>query len=128
MGDSEFPVKLGQIPISRRLSQEERNAEQLDADSRSIFVNNISIDMTPEQIESHFKEFGNHIVRITLFTDRHSKGCAYIEFDNVEVRELALNSNGTPFNGSVIGVFRKRTNLPKFKRKHDINNIKTPVT
>lgn len=41
----------GTPQVSQKLSKEEKHAHQLEADSRSIFVGNITPDVTPEQIE-----------------------------------------------------------------------------
>ncbi|CAR27913.1 hypothetical protein ZYGR_0N04000 [Zygosaccharomyces rouxii] len=101
-----------------KLSREEKYTLQVEADARSIFVGNISPDVTPEIIEEHFAECGE-IKRITLLHDKHTgvpKGYAYVQFESSEVQENALKLNGTELKGNKINVYKKRTNLPGYHR------------
>lgn len=111
-------VPVNNVVFKQLPNIEERKRKQLEADARSVYVNNISFTTTPEVIEAHFKSCGP-IKRITLFNDQHhnSMGHAYIEFELPELRERALLLNGTNLNGFQIKVFRKRTNVPLRQRK-----------
>ncbi|CAI4064903.1 Sgn1p SKDI_09G1640 [Saccharomyces kudriavzevii IFO 1802] len=114
----------GAPQVSQKLSKEEKHAHQLEADSRSIFVGNITLDVTPEQIEEHFQDCGL-IKRITLLYDRNTgapKGYGYIEFESPAFREKALQLNGVELNGKKIAVSRKRTNIPGFNRHQNSQN------
>lgn len=101
-----------------RLTKEEKYAAQVEADSRSIFVGNITPDITPEIIEQHFQGCGV-LKRITLLYDKNTgapKGYAYVEFDSPIAQETALGRNGSELKGNLITVYRKRTNLPGYHR------------
>lgn len=101
-----------------RLTKEEKYAAQVEADSRSIFVGNITPDITPEIIEQHFQGCGV-LKRITLLYDKNTgapKGYAYVEFDSPIAQETALERNGSELKGNLITVYRKRTNLPGYHR------------
>lgn len=101
-----------------KLSREERYAAQVEADSRSIFVGNITPEITPEIIDEHFKDCGV-IERITLLYDKNTgapKGYAYVEFENADAQEKALEHNGSELKGGKISVYKKRTNLPGYHR------------
>ncbi|CDF91614.1 uncharacterized protein ZBAI_02809 [Zygosaccharomyces bailii ISA1307] len=118
--------QLGELAIgdkldvrgSSKLSREEKYAIQVEADTRSIFVGNITPDVTPEIIEEHFGNCGE-IKRITLLHDKHTgvpKGYAYVQFDSPEVQQKALELNGSELKGSKINVYKKRTNLPGYHK------------
>lgn len=101
-----------------RASREERYAAQVEADSRSIFVGNIAPEITPEIIDEHFKDCGI-IKRITLLYDKNTgapKGYAYVEFEDAGAQEKALDHNGSELKESKINVYKKRTNLPGYRR------------
>ncbi|QLL33994.1 hypothetical protein HG536_0F03190 [Torulaspora globosa] len=105
-------------------SREERYAAQVEADSRSIFVGNITSEITPEIIEEHFKNCGN-IKRITLLYDKNTgapKGYAYVEFNSIEEQRKALEYNGSNLKETVITVYKKRTNLPGYRRRFQYRN------
>lgn len=101
-----------------KLSREEKYIFQVEADARSVFVGNITPEVTPEVIEGHFSECGE-IKRITLLHDKHTgvpKGYAYVQFESPEVQEKALELNGSELKGNKINVYKKRTNLPGYHR------------
>lgn len=109
----------GKADGTPKLSREERYAAQVEADSRSIFVGNITPDITPEIIDEHFKDCGL-IKRITLLYDKNTgapKGYAYVEFEDSEAQEKALGHNGSDLKDNKINVYRKRTNLPGYRRQ-----------
>ncbi|QLQ81606.1 hypothetical protein HG537_0F03670 [Torulaspora globosa] len=114
------PVRSESVKPSR----EERYAAQVKADSRSIFVGNITSEITPEIIEEHFKNCGN-IERITLLYDKNTgipKGYAYVEFSRVEEQVKALEYNGSHLKETKITVYKKRTNLPGYRRRFQYRN------
>lgn len=93
-----------------------------EADSRSVFVSNIDFNITPAEIEDHFKSCGD-IIRITLFNDNkhlhknHKLGYAYIEFEDIASVEKALQLHGSVLEGDKIKIQRKRTNIRSYKKK-----------
>ena len=99
----------GASQVSQKLSKEEKQAHQFEADSRSIFVGNITPNVTPEQIEEHFQECGL-IKRITLLYDRNTgtpKGYGYIA---VSYTHLDVYKRQVPHSNEVI-VFALRMGL-----------------
>lgn len=105
--------------VASRPSREERFAAQVEADSRSIFVGNVTSEITPEIIEEHFNKCGN-VKRITLLYDKNTgapKGYAYVEFEKRESQAKALEYNGSDLKGTKISVYKKRTNLPGYRRR-----------
>ncbi|CAG60749.1 uncharacterized protein GVI51_J02057 [Nakaseomyces glabratus] len=106
-----------------RLTREQKHALQLEADACSIYIGNISLDTTPEEIDEHFKSCGV-IKRITMLYDKNtgpSIGYAYVEFDSIDSRDKALDFNGTNLRQHVISVERKRTNIPNYKQNTSNN-------
>lgn len=100
-----------------QLTKEERYSKQVEMDSRSIFVGNITQNTTVELLEQHFWQVGS-IKRVTILYNKYTsvpKGYSYIEFDVGESVTAALKMNETEIDGSKITVSKKRTNLPGFK-------------
>lgn len=122
LADSLKTMTLEEKPISNgvsRPSREDRYAAQVESDSRSIFVGNITSEITPEILDEHFKNCGT-IKRITLLYDRNTgapKGYAYVEFDDTDAQIKALEYNGSELKGANITVYKKRTNLPGYRRR-----------
>lgn len=75
--------------------------EITDEKNRSIYVKNIDLSVTPNDLENLFKQFG--IINIvSLLCDRYSgtlKGYGYVEFATVKAKEDAKSLNGTEFRG-----------------------------
>ncbi|SCU94627.1 LAME_0F08284g1_1 [Lachancea meyersii CBS 8951] len=94
-------------------------SERNEVDSRSIFLRNISNEVTAHVLERKFRCFGI-INRITIFS-RKSEGklktYAYIEFDNTQSAEQSLSFNKTKMDEHVIGVVKKRTNIRGWRTK-----------
>lgn len=113
-------VAKNQFPL-----KDDKLAQQLEIDSRSVFVRNISETITPEMLEEHFRDSGI-INRVTLLYHKHStlpKGYAYIEFNELQSAKKALCLDGSTLNGNSISVTKKRTNLPRYERSlHRIKN------
>ncbi|MEN2497859.1 MAG: Polyadenylate-binding protein 2 [Marteilia pararefringens] len=93
--------------------------QKLEADSRSIFVNQVEYSSTAKQLQEHFNGCGT-VNRITIMKNHlgHPKGCAYIEFESPESVSLAMALDNSLFNGRGIQVAPKRTNKPGMKAKH----------
>lgn len=93
--------------------------QQIDADKRSVFIGNLEPGVTPEMIETHFKDCGI-INRITL-CDKNVKSSysyAYVEFSSLPEKNLALLLNGTNLCSQKITVYRKKTNYARYKKNN----------
>lgn len=101
-------------------SKAERLEKQMEIDSRSIFVGNISPDATAETLEAHFEACGE-INRVTILYNKLTgapKGYAYIEFQSAEAVEKALELKDSQLHGETINVAKKRTNVPGYNNKN----------
>lgn len=110
---------LGFTASEHQLPREDRQARQIELDSRSIFVGNISPSTTPESLEAHFEDAGV-IKRVTILYNKHTgapKGYAYIEFELKDSVEKGLAFDQSDFNGKTITVAKKRTNFPGFNKR-----------
>ncbi|EDO15996.1 hypothetical protein Kpol_499p24 [Vanderwaltozyma polyspora DSM 70294] len=101
------------------IDQNNNSSKRKDSDQKSIFVSNISLEITPEVIDELFRNCGD-IQRITILYDKntHSNkgGHAYVEFDSVRSKENALELNGIIHEGRKLIIRPKRTNIPRFQR------------
>lgn len=90
--------------------------QKLEADSRSVYLNQVEYSSTAEQIRDHFAGCGE-INRITILKNNQGfpKGCAYIEFESSDSVVLAMALNNSPLNGRALQVTPKRTNKPGMK-------------
>eukprot|EP00879_Flechtneria_rotunda_P024667 GHRR01026168.1.p1 GENE.GHRR01026168.1~~GHRR01026168.1.p1 ORF type:complete len:187 (+),score=58.65 GHRR01026168.1:313-873(+) len=88
-----------------------------EADTRSVFVNNVDWGATPEELQQHFASCGT-VNRVTILTDKfgHPKGFAYIEFLEADAVDNAIMLDNSELRGRQIKVMRKRTNVPGLKR------------
>ncbi|WIA22686.1 hypothetical protein OEZ86_009652 [Tetradesmus obliquus] len=88
-----------------------------EADSRSVFVNNVDWGATPEELQQHFATCGT-VNRVTILTDKfgNPKGFAYIEFLEADAVDNAIMLDNSELRGRQIKVMRKRTNVPGLKR------------
>ncbi|KAF5192349.1 RNA binding (RRM/RBD/RNP motifs) family protein [Thalictrum thalictroides] len=80
-----------------------------DADSRTIFVNNVHFAATKDTLSRHFNKFGE-VLKVVIVTDAATgqpTGSAYIEFMRKGAAELALSLNGTSFMSRILKVVRK---------------------
>ena len=76
----------------------------------SVFVGNINLDTTTEELSELFKETGE-VKRVTILKDKLTgkpKPAAYIEFTESWAVEEALGLNGALLKGSELKVRRKR--------------------
>lgn len=111
-------VLFGGIKVTENITKSQRQEIQAASDSKSIFLSNVSVDITPEIIEEYFEKFGL-INRITVVNDTHHKGSAhvYIEFDTIESMNQALTMDKSLLNGKIITVAKKRTNMHSYKKR-----------
>lgn len=88
-----------------------------EADSRSVFVNNVDWGATPEELQQHFATCGT-VNRVTILTDKfgNPKGFAYVEFLEADAVDNAIMLDNSELRGRQIKVMRKRTNVPGLKR------------
>ncbi|GAB2238086.1 hypothetical protein Droror1_Dr00015988 [Drosera rotundifolia] len=80
-----------------------------DANSRTIFVNNVHFAASKDNLSRHFSKFGE-VLKATILTDPATgqpKGSAYVEFVRKEVAEDALSLDGTSFMSRILKVVRK---------------------
>lgn len=109
------------VTITVPLTEAQRRDMQAEADSRSIFVGNVSMDITPEMIEEHFGRYGP-IERITVVNNTHKKGTAhaYVEFETEDSMLQAIEADLSVLDGNVISVAKKRTNIHAFRHQGGI--------
>ncbi|SCU89022.1 LADA_0E13278g1_1 [Lachancea dasiensis] len=92
--------------------------KQNEADSRSIFVRNLPIHVTPSCLSKAFKDSGT-INRVTIFTKKSRgslKSYAYIEFENVESAQRSLSFGKKVVDGHILEISKKRTNVRRYVR------------
>ncbi|XP_021739257.1 nucleolin 1-like [Chenopodium quinoa] len=80
-----------------------------DADSRTIYVNNVHFAATKDTLSRHFNKFGE-VLKVIILTDAatgHPKGSAYVEFMRKEAADNALALDGTSFMSRIIKVMKK---------------------
>ncbi|XP_068638823.1 protein gar2-like isoform X2 [Aristolochia californica] len=80
-----------------------------NAESRTIFVNNVHFAATKDMLSRHFNKFGE-VLKVIIVTDAATgqpKGSAYIEFMRKEAAGLALSLDGTSFMSRVLKVVRR---------------------
>ncbi|KAJ0735037.1 putative nuclear polyadenylated RNA-binding protein Nab2/ZC3H14 [Helianthus annuus] len=80
-----------------------------DADSRTIFVNNVHFAATKDGLSRHFNKFGE-VLKVLIVTEAATgqpKGSAYVEFMTKEAAENALSLDGTSFMSRILKVVRK---------------------
>lgn len=97
--DSSLP---GPNPITRPVD---------DADSRTIYVNNVHFAATKDSVSRHFNKFGE-VLKVIILTDAATgqpKGSAYVEFTRKDSADSALSLDGTSFMSRILKVVRKST-------------------
>ncbi|KAK2454182.1 polyadenylate-binding protein [Trifolium repens] len=84
-----------------------------EVDSRSIYVGNVDYACTAEIVRRHFQSCGV-VNRVTILMNEFNlpKGCAYVEFLNIDAVPKALLLNESVLHGRKIKVCAKRTNIP----------------
>lgn len=86
-----------------------------DADSRTIFINNVHFAATKDSLSRHFNKFGE-VLKVVILTDAATgqpKGSAYVEFLRKESAENALSLDGTSFMSRILKVVRKSSATPE---------------
>ncbi|CAO2817410.1 unnamed protein product [Amaranthus hypochondriacus] len=85
-----------------------------EADSRTIFVNNVHFAATKDTLSRHFNKFGE-VLKVIILTDAatgHPKGSAYVEFMRKEAADNALTLDGTSFMSRIVKVVKKSSVQP----------------
>ncbi|KAM1251416.1 hypothetical protein ACFX13_040370 [Malus domestica] len=80
-----------------------------DADSRTIFVNNVHFAATKDSLSRHFNKFGE-VLKVVIVTDSATgqpKGSAYVEFTRKEAADDALSLDGTSFMSRILKVEKR---------------------
>ena len=75
-------------------SRGDRYGDKLSERSKTLFLGNLSFDVTVDDVRNAFEGFGE-IVRLSLPTDRDSgnpKGFGYVEYGSVDEAEAALDA------------------------------------
>ncbi|CAN4080522.1 unnamed protein product [Withania somnifera] len=86
-----------------------------DADSRTIFVNNVHFAATKDSLSRHFNKFGE-VLKVVILIDAATgqpKGSAYVEFMRKESAVNALSLDGTSFMSRILKVVRKSSATPE---------------
>ncbi|AQK58287.1 RNA binding (RRM/RBD/RNP motifs) family protein [Zea mays] len=80
-----------------------------DADSRTLYVNNVHFAATKDSLSRHFNKFGAvlKVVIVTNAATGQPTGSAYVEFLHKESAERALSLNGTSFMTRILKVVRR---------------------
>ncbi|KAK7048174.1 ATP-dependent DNA helicase PIF1 [Favolaschia claudopus] len=84
------------IAMNVFISNPERKKERTDqdADERELYVAGLSKFTTKEDLEKLFKPYGSlKGVRMALDKDNHSKGFAFVEFEDEKSAQAALEAN-----------------------------------
>ncbi|PKI47403.1 uncharacterized protein LOC116187689 [Punica granatum] len=80
-----------------------------DADSRTIFVNNVHIAATKDSLSQHVSKFGE-VLKVIINTDAATGqpiGSAIIEFGRKESADSALSLDGTSFMSRILKVMKR---------------------
>ncbi|XVF79604.1 hypothetical protein PTKIN_Ptkin15bG0002600 [Pterospermum kingtungense] len=100
-------TSLKTVPSSSVPSAAARPLE--DADSRTIFVNNVHFAATKDSLSRHFNKFGE-VLKVVIVTDATTgqpKGSAFVEFMRKEAAENALSLDGTSFMSRILKVVKR---------------------
>jgi len=123
--DFDAPIDDEEKPTTEVKLVREQSQTELDFDQKSIYVKNVDLYATPQDLEEHFKTCGP-IDRITILCDKYtgvSKGYAFIEFSTLDAKERSKDLNNSLLKGQLIKVDDKRKNIPMyFERK--VHNVK----
>ncbi|GME67461.1 unnamed protein product [Ambrosiozyma monospora] len=88
---------------------------QIEIDSRSVYVGNVEFSTTPNELNDLFSPVGV-VNRVTILCNKYNgrpKGYAYVEFEKEESVQLAIEQlNGKESKGRPVTVAQKRTNVP----------------
>lgn len=86
--------------------------------SNSIFIGNLTYDITPEDLRRHFGDIGK-VVRADIITSRgHHRGMGTVEYTNLHSVEEAIRK----FNGSTFmdrEIFVRQDNPPPFMERRE---------
>ena len=76
-------------------------------ETTSVYVGQVDYSAAPEELHAHFEGCGT-VKRVTILCDKftgHPKGYAYMEFEDEEAVEKAVELNGSEFKGRQLKVF-----------------------
>ena len=91
--------------------------------SKKIYVGNLSLDVTEEQVKELFTQFGN-VDSIAMITDRNSgrfRGFCFVEMEDSAANPAINALNDTDLNGRrmVVNEARPRKNNNRQPRRHE---------
>jgi len=95
--------------------------------SSRVYVSNLSFTTTWQELKDHMRTRIGPVIRVDLIThpSGQSKGCAIVEFENVELAERAITElNSTELAGRKMFIREDREQKDWFKRnqlKHQLN-------
>lgn len=105
------------VPERREDSEEELSivADREERDRRSIFISNIDVNTTKEDIEEHFSPCGKIAsVVITKVKGSNIKRKVFLEFEDISSVDNGLMLNESQLHGRTLRVLPKRTNVRGF--------------
>ncbi|KAI0056538.1 hypothetical protein BV25DRAFT_1893853 [Artomyces pyxidatus] len=110
------------LPLNVYISNPERKKERTDADAnaKEVYVAGLSKFATKEDLENLFKTYGPvKDVRMALDAENHSKGFAFIEFEEEKDAVTALNANNYELKKRRIAVTLADTRVKGRKRESE---------
>lgn len=102
----------------RKSTQQQAGGESQQPQTASIYVGNLDLRATEQDLESIFSVCGT-IVRVTIVKDRftsQSRGHGFIEFESSEAASRALSKDNQTLHGRPMKVTPKRENVPGHMR------------
>ncbi|CDF38278.1 unnamed protein product [Chondrus crispus] len=99
------------VVVSRREPEKGASAarDESEVEPRTIFINNLAFNVSDTELRTEF-DFAGKIeqVRIPRRSDGASKGIAYVQFENDECVEKALQKHLKPIKGRSVWVRRSK--------------------
>lgn len=90
-----------QINVEAYISKAKKTDIHKTQKDRQVYVRNIKLGTTSDQVQDHFKDCGD----IRKISANENRKYAFIVFNDASSVEKALALHGTELNGSKIGVF-----------------------
>ncbi|XP_054717886.1 squamous cell carcinoma antigen recognized by T-cells 3-like [Uloborus diversus] len=106
-----------------RLSSQSKFKFSLGLERNKLFIKNLPFSTTKEDLENMFKEYGSlKEVRIVTYRNGHSKGLAYVEYqDEASASNAVVKMDGTQIMDHIISV--AISNPPPRKPKKEFSNF-----
>jgi RNA recognition motif-containing protein len=109
---SRSPVQGKPLRVGWAESKPSAEEEQVAlAETTTLFVNNLGLHVTEEQLRGVFGKFGE-LLKARIITNPHtnqSRGFAFVEYRTKEQSDSAVTAtNNTEFGGGIISVIRAR--------------------